>query len=429
MKTFNNSHKRTLALILGGGRGTRLHPLTEERSKPAVPLAGKYRLVDIPISNCLNSRINKIYVLTQFNSASLNRHVKNSYNFDLFSKGFVDILAAEQTFDNTDWYQGTADAVRQSFTHFSSVDHDYILILSGDQLYHLDFQKMLEDHIAQGADVSIATIPVDAKDATGFGIMKTNEENDIMSFIEKPDTEELKNWNSDTGEAMQNQGRNYLASMGIYLFNKQAIKNLLYSNNGTDFGKDIIPASIGKYTVKSYQYEGYWTDIGTIGSFHEANLDLAKDIPQFNLYDSSNPVFTHARMLPPAKVVGTTLQNVVLSEGAIVHASRIENSVVGIRTRIGRGSDILNSYIMGNDYYETIETIEQNKKAGVPAMGIGDRCHITNAILDKNVRIGNNVTIIGGKHMKDVETPEYKIVDGIVVVKKGVIISDGTRIE
>lgn len=429
MSNYDNSHKKTLALILGGGRGTRLHPLTEKRSKPAVPLAGKYRLVDIPISNCLNCRINKIYVLTQFNSASLNRHVKNSYTFDLFSKGFVDILAAEQTFDNTEWYQGTADAVRQSFSHFNSVDHEYILILSGDQLYQMDFNKMLEDHIKQGADVTIATIPVNAKDATGFGIMKTNDDNDITSFVEKPDSEELKKWNSDTGEKMQAQGKHYLASMGIYLFNRKALKDLLFNNEGTDFGKNIIPASINNYVVKSYQYEGYWEDIGTIGSFHEANLDLTTDIPQFNLFDNENPIFTHARMLPPAKIVGTTLQNVVLSDGAIIHASRIQNSVIGIRTRIGRGSDILRTYIMGNDYYETIDDLEMSNRKGIPAMGIGVRCHITNAILDKNVRIGNNVTIIGGKHMENRETNEYKIVDGIVVVKKDAIIPNDTRIE
>lgn len=425
MKQLDNSHKRTLALILGGGRGTRLYPLTSQRSKPAVPVAGKYRLVDIPISNCLNSRINKIYVLTQFNSASLNRHIKNSYTFDLFSKGFVDILAAEQTIDSTEWYQGTADAVRQSFQHFAPIDHDYMLILSGDQLYQMDFKKMLNDHIEKNADLTIATIPVNADDATGFGIMKTDKNNKITSFIEKPDSKELKNWSSDTGEKMKAEGRNYLASMGIYLFNRKVIKDLLFNIEGTDFGKNIIPATIEKHNVNSFQFEGYWTDIGTIKSFHEANLDLTKDLPQFNLYDIDNAIYTHARMLPPAKVVGTSLEKVVLSEGAIVHASRIENSVVGIRTRIGKGTTIENSYIMGNDYYETIETIEENKTKKIPAMGIGERTHIKNAILDKNVRIGNDVRIHGGSHLKDKETDEFKVVDGIVVVKKEAIIKDG----
>lgn len=428
MKNYSDSHKKTLAVILGGGRGTRLHPLTEERSKPAVPLAGKYRLVDIPISNCLNSRINKIYVLTQFNSASLNRHVKHTYNFDLFSKGFVDILAAEQTAENGDWYQGTADAVRQSFGHFTEVDHDYVLILSGDQLYQMDYQKLLRDHIDRGADLTIATIPVNADDATGFGIMKTNEDNQITDFIEKPSKEELQNWVSNTGENMQSQGRNYLASMGIYLFNRETLKKLLFENEGTDFGKNIIPASIETHKVNSYQYEGYWTDIGTIKSFHDANLDLAKDIPSFNLYDNDRSIYTHARMLPPAKVVGTTLENVVLSEGAIVHASRIEHSVIGIRTRIGKSSTIINSYIMGSDFYETIDDIEKNKQEGIPPMGVGARSHIYNAILDKNVRVGDDVRIQGGEHLEDYETECYKIVDGIVVIKKGAIIHNGTVI-
>ena len=428
MKIYDDQHKKTLALILGGGRGTRLHPLTEQRSKPAVPLAGKYRLVDIPISNCLNSRINKIFVLTQFNSASLNRHIKNSFSFDLFSKGFVDILAAEQTIDSTEWYQGTADAVRQSFQHFNTVDHDYILILSGDQLYQMDFKDMLENHIENQADLTIATIPVNAKDATGFGIMKTDSNNAIASFIEKPDEAELVNWTSDTGEKMKAEGKNYLASMGIYLFNRKVLKDLLFNHEGTDFGKNIIPASIGEYKVNSYQFEGYWTDIGTIASFHDANLDLTRNIPSFNLYDNENHVYTHARMLPPAKVVGTSLENVVLSEGAIVHASRIERSVIGIRTRIGHGCNIYNSYLMGSDYYETIDDISEYNKQGVPAMGLGERCYIKNAILDKNVRVGNNVSIIGGDHLEEKETAEYKIVDGIVVVKKNAIIPNGTVI-
>ncbi|MGI9527691.1 MAG: glucose-1-phosphate adenylyltransferase [Weeksellaceae bacterium] len=429
MNNYNEEpHKKTLAVILGGGRGTRLHPLTEQRSKPAVPLAGKYRLVDIPISNCLNSRINKIYVLTQFNSASLNRHVKNSFHFDLFSRGFVDILAAEQTFDNSNWYQGTADAVRQSFSHINSVDHQYVLILSGDQLYQMDYKEMLEDHIKNGADLTIATIPVNAEDATGFGIMKTDEQSIITSFIEKPNAEELKEWTSNTGDKMQAQGKNYLASMGIYLFNKNVLDELLHKYDGSDFGKNIIPESIHTHKVNSYQFEGYWTDIGTIKSFHDANLDLAENLPEFNLYDNDNSIYTHARMLPPAKVVGTTLENVVLSEGSIVYASRIEHSVIGIRTRIGIGSTIVRTYIMGGDFYETIEDIEENKHAGIPAIGVGERCHIYNAILDKNVRIGNDVRIQGGEHLEDMETKEYKIVEGIVVVKKAAIIPDGTVI-
>ncbi|MRJ11032.1 glucose-1-phosphate adenylyltransferase [Ornithobacterium rhinotracheale] len=421
-------NQKILALILGGGRGTRLQPLTSERSKPAVPLAGKYRLVDIPISNCLNSGINRIFVLTQFNSASLNRHIKNSYSFDLFSKGFVDILAAEQTDDNGDWYQGTADAVRQSLQHYKNLDYDYMLILSGDQLYQMDFQDMLKKHIESNAELSIATIPVNASDATGFGIMKTNESNQITSFVEKPDTEELKNWSSDTGKEMQAKGRDYLASMGIYLFNKKVLNKLLEENEGTDFGKHIIPGSIENHKVLSYQFEGYWTDIGTIKSFHEANLDLASHLPLFNLYDNTNQIYTHARMLPPAKVEGTSLERVVLSEGSIVHASRLENCVIGIRTRIGKGTTVTDSYIMGSDYYESLEQIEENKRKKIPPIGIGERCFINNAIIDKNVRIGNDVRINGHKGLKDSETNEYKVVDGIVVVKKGAILPDGFSI-
>lgn len=417
------SHKKVLAVILGGGRGTRLHPLTEKRSKPAVPLAGKYRLVDIPISNCLNSSINKIYVLTQFNSASLNRHIKNSYSFDLFSHGFVDILAAEQTAENNNWYQGTADAVRQSYQHFENVGYEYMLILSGDQLYQMNYKEMLNNHIETESDLSIATIPVNAQDATGFGIMKTNEENEITSFIEKPNSEQLADWSSDTGAKMQAEGRDYLASMGIYLFSRKALKELLFNNEGTDFGKNIIPDSIENYKVNSYQFEGYWTDIGTIKSFHEANLDLTREIPKFNLYDSENPIFTHARMLPPAKVVGTTLEKSVLSDGAILNASRIENSIIGIRMCIGVGSFVKNSYIMGNDYYESMEEIEENRQNKIPPLGIGKNCSIINAILDKNVRIGDNV-IIDGRNLKDHETDQYKVVDGIVVVKKDAILNE-----
>ncbi len=417
--------KKILAVILGGGQGSRLQPLTSKRSKPAVPIAGKYRLVDIPISNCLNSDINKIFVLTQFNSASLNHHIKNSYTFDLFSKGFVNILAAEQTVDNGGWFQGTADAVRQSFPHFEKIDYDCMLILSGDQLYQMDFNEMLNKHIEQNADLSIATIPVNADDATGFGIMKTNDKNEITSFVEKPDSEELKNWVSDTGDIMKNQGKHYLASMGIYLFNKDVIEKLLFDNEGIDFGKNIIPASIRDFNVTSYQYEGYWEDIGTIKSFFDANIDLSSDIPKFNLYNAENPIYTHARMLPPAKVSGTKLNNVVLSEGSIVQAESITSSLVGIRSRIGKGTIIDKSYIMGSDYYETLDDLQENIKSDIPVIGIGDNCKICNAIIDKNVRIGNNVSICGTAHLEEVDTPEYRVVDGIVVVKKGAVLPDG----
>lgn len=419
--------KEVVAIILGGGAGTRLSPLTSSRSKPAVPIAGKYRLVDIPISNCINSNINRMFVLTQFNSASLNKHIKNTYHFSAFSTGFVDILAAEQTPDNAGWFQGTADAVRQSLRHIVNFDFDYVLILSGDQLYQMDFAEMLAAHNSKNADLTIATIPVDAADAPEFGIMKTNEDNLITSFIEKPKSEVLGDWVSDTGEQMQRAGKHYLASMGIYIFNRKVLFDFLQNvhPNATDFGKEIIPDSIANYTVTSYQYEGYWTDIGNIASFFEANLALTEEIPPFNLFDNTKTVYTRPRMLPPAKISGTTLEKTVIAEGCIIHASRIENSVVGIRARIGHGSTINSAYIMGNDYYETIDEMAENLVKGIPKIGIGERCYIKDAIIDKNCRIGNDVRINGGKHLASTDNQLYTVKDGIVVVKKGAVLPDG----
>ncbi|MGN6214569.1 glucose-1-phosphate adenylyltransferase [Parafilimonas sp.] len=416
-----------IAVILGGGAGTRLYPLTAARSKPAVPIAGKYRLVDIPISNCINSNINRIFVLTQFNSASLNKHIKNTYLFSHFSSGFVDILAAEQTPDNAGWYQGTADAVRQSLRHIRNNDFEYVLVLSGDQLYQMDFVEMLDNHVASGADLSIATIPVAAREATEFGIMKTDTENNITSFIEKPKADVLGEWISDTGGEMQQKGRVYLASMGIYIFTRKLMNELLLNKfpDATDFGKEIIPSSISSHKVVSYQYNGYWTDIGNIYSFFEANIELTSDVPEFNLFDSSHPIYTRPRMLPPAKISGTTLEKTVIAEGCIVLASRIENTLMGIRSRVGIGSTIVNSYIMGNDFYETLEQMEDNQKEGVPRIGIGDRCYIKNAIIDKNVRIGNDVRINGGPHLENVDHTLYTVKDGIVVVKKNAVLPDG----
>lgn len=420
-------NKEVVAIILGGGAGTRLKPLTESRSKPAVPIAGKYRLVDIPISNCLNSDIGRMFVLTQFNSASLNKHIKNTYHFSAFSAAFVDIIAAEQTFDNPTWFQGTADAVRQSCRHIGQHDFEYVLILSGDQLYQMDFRVMLDAHINSKADISIATIPVAEREATEFGIMKKNEEGMITSFIEKPKKEVLENWVSDTGKEMQTMGRNYLASMGIYIFNRKLLLNLLEEEfaDATDFGKEIIPSSIENYKVMSYQYDGYWTDIGNIYSFFEANLSLCQDMPAFNLFDNENVVYTRARMLPPAKVSGTTLEKTIIAEGCIISASRIENSVIGLRTRIGTGTTVVSTYMMGSDYYETVEQMNADIAKGIPKLGVGERCFIKNAILDKNCRIGNDVRINGGHHLEAQDHPLYTVKDGIVVVKKGAVLPDG----
>ena len=419
--------KETVSIILGGGAGSRLYPLTASRSKPAVPIGGKYRLVDIPISNCINSNLNRIFVLTQFNSASLNQHIKNTYHFSAFSSGFVDILAAEQTPDNPGWFQGTADAVRQSLRHLAKMDFEYVLILSGDQLYQMDFSKMIEAHKKTGAALTIATIPVGEKEAPEFGILKSNQENVITSFVEKPKKEILKDWISDTGTEMKSQGRNYLASMGIYVFNKEILYQFLNEvhPNATDFGKEIIPDSIAHYKVLSYQYDGYWTDIGNIYSFFEANIALTQDVPLFNLFDSAQKVYTRARMLPPAKVSGTIINKAILAEGCIIHAKEVTSSVVGIRARVGKDTVIKNTYIMGCDYYENIDQIEQKSKKGIPILGIGERCIIEDAIIDKNCSIGNDVTIKGGAHLEKVDHPLYTIKDGIVVVKKGAVIPNG----
>ncbi|MHA7610534.1 glucose-1-phosphate adenylyltransferase [Elizabethkingia meningoseptica] len=416
--------KKVISIVLGGGRGSRLYPLTDKRSKPAVPIAGKYRLVDIPISNCVNSGFNQIMVLTQFNSASLNQHIKNTYNFDVFSRGFVDIIAAEQSVDNDKWFQGTADAVRQSMPHLRKYDYDYLLILSGDQLYQMDFREMLKFHIENKGDITIATIPVNEKDATGFGILKSDDNNNITAFIEKPGKDILPDWKSDVDEVSEAQGKNYLASMGIYIFTKSILTKIFDENKGDDFGKEVIPAAIGNYSTLSYQYNGYWTDIGTIDSFFEANMDLTQDLPQFNMF-SSSPIFTRSRMLPPTKINGSYMEKVVVGDGAIIMADRLEKCVIGNRARIGKGSVIKNTYMMGADFYQSENYVE----GFVPLFGVGENCYIENTIIDKNCMIGNNVRIIGGKHMPDGDYDAYSVRDGIVVIKKEAIIPDGTIIQ
>lgn len=368
-----------------------------------------------------------MYVLTQFNSASLNKHIKNTYHFSAFSAAFVDIIAAEQTPDNPAWFQGTADAVRQSLRHIGQQEFTHVLILSGDQLYQMDFEEMIDNHVKSKADISIATIPVTAKEATEFGILKKGEGNIIETFIEKPKKEVLEDWISDTGEAMQKQGRKYLASMGIYIFGRKVLMDLLQEEykDATDFGKEIIPYSISKHNVVSFQYEGYWTDIGNIHSFFEANLALTEDMPEFNLFDNDKSVYTRPRMLPPAKISGTTLEKTIIAEGCIINASRIEHSVIGIRTRVGYGTTIVSCYIMGTDFYETLEEMNNAVRNGLPRLGIGERCYIKNAIIDKNCRIGNDVRINGGDHLAPIDHPFYTVKDGIVVVKKGAVLPDG----
>jgi len=366
-----------------------------------------------------------MYVLTQFNSASLNKHIKNTYHFSFFSASFVDVLAAEQTMKSDKWFQGTADAVRQSMHHFLQHEFDSALILSGDQLYHMDFNDLIENHQKSGAEITVATYPVSAKEATSFGIMKTDASNKITSFIEKPKSDVLPDWGSDVSDEMKNQGREYLASMGIYVFNRDLLKRLMEDTETIDFGKEIIPQSISRGKTFSYQYEGYWTDIGTIDSFFEANLGLADDIPKFNLFDQDNRVYTRARILPTSKISGTILNKAVIADGCIINADKIEQSVIGIRSRIGSKSIVTKTYMMGCDYYESLEEIQNNEF--IP-LGIGENCEINHCILDKNSRVGNNVVINGGPHLEDFETDLYMIRDGVVVVKKDKTIPHGTII-
>ena len=418
-------NNKVLGIILGGGQGSRLYPLTATRSKPAVSIAGKYRLVDIPISNCINSDIKRMYVLTQFNSASLNQHIKNTYHFSFFSSAFVDVLAAEQTMQSDKWFQGTADAVRQSMHHFLQNDFEYALILSGDQLYNMDFNDMITKHEESNAKISIATYPVNAKDATSFGILKTDESNTITSFIEKPDASLLKDWTSDVSDEMKKEGRNYLASMGIYIFNRDLLVELMENPDTIDFGKEIIPQAIGSHKTVSFPYEGYWTDIGNIDSFFEANIGLTDDNPKFDLH-ADNRVYTRARILPTSKVFGTQMNKAVIGDGCIIKAKKIEKSVIGIRSRIGEDTIIENTYVMGSDFYETAEQMD---KVDI-YLGIGDNCYINNCIIDKNCRIGNNVKIDGSKYAleEEIETDTYVIKQSIVVLKKDAVIPNGTEI-
>ena len=426
--------KRVLAIILGGGAGTRLYPLTKMRAKPAVPLAGKYRLIDIPVSNCINSEINKIYVLTQFNSASLNRHLTMSYNLSAgFGQGFVEVLAAQQTPESPSWFEGTADAVRKYQWLFQEWDVDHYLILSGDQLYRMDYSKFVQHHIDTGAHLTVGALPVDQAQAEGFGLMRTGSGGRIAEFREKPKGEALDAMRVDTQSlglsAEEAAKRPFLASMGIYVFSRETLFDLLIKHpTATDFGKEIIPYSISKHNVFSFQYEGYWTDIGNIHSFFEANLALTQDVPEFNLFDNNKAIYTRARMLPPAKISGTTLEKTIVAEGCIINASRVENSVLGIRTRIGYGSTIVSCYIMGTDFYETLDEMNTSVSNGLPKLGIGERCYIKNSIIDKNCRIGNDVRINGSDHNEIIDHELYTIKDGIVVVKKGAIIPDGFKI-
>jgi glucose-1-phosphate adenylyltransferase len=418
--------KEVLAVVLGGGRGQRLFPLTKFRSKPAVPLAGKYRLVDIPISNCLNSGINRIFVLTQFNSASLNKHVVHTYKFDMFSGGFVDILAAEQTPESSNWYQGTADAVRQSIKHFLPYgDAEYVIILSGDQLYQMDLRNVIQSHIDKKADITVAAKPVSAEYATDLGILKANRDGRVTAFKEKPEPEELPGIQSDKPADPE---RPYMANMGIYVFQRKFLVDLLTETEAVDFGKEILPESINTYKVFSFPFDGYWEDVGTIRSFYEANLALTTSLPEFNFYNIQMPVYTHPRNLPGSKLNNCDVHQSVIADGCILNGADIKHTIIGVRSRIGGGTTVKHSIIMGADRFETFEQIKENKDKNVSNIGIGNHCTIINAIVDKDVRIGDNVSIINAHNLQEKDGNNYYIRDGIIIIPKNSWIPNGTVI-
>ena len=418
--------QQTLAIIMGGGAGTRLFPLTKDRAKPAVPLGGKYRLVDIPISNCLNSGLRSIYVLTQFNTMSLHRHIQASYKFDNFSRSFIDILAAQQTPEHSNWYQGTADAVRQNMRYFLERPWDYYLILSGDQLYRMDFRTLLHQHISSGAQITLATKPVSRVQAPDFGIMQSDSNRRITRFVEKPKEDAILDELKLGPELLSSIGAGegeelFQASMGIYVFNRDVLVECL-ANDLVDFGKHIIPRAISERPVSAFIFDGYWEDIGTIRAFYEANLDLTDLLPQYSFFEASSPIYTHPRFLPGSKINGAALRQAIIADGCIISDAHIERSVVGVRSVINTGATIRNSIVMGADYYETDPT---RVMEGVPPIGVGRNCVIDRAIIDKNARIADGVVITPEGKPRDLDGPNYFIRDGIVVIPKNAVIPTG----
>ncbi|WP_221030096.1 glucose-1-phosphate adenylyltransferase [Actomonas aquatica] len=425
-----SSSKKVVAVVMGGGRGTRLHPLTTERCKPAVPLAGKYRLVDIPISNCINSGINRIFILTQFHTASLHRHIQNTYHFDPFGGGFVDILSAEQTEKTNDWYQGTADAVRRNLQHLRNEEHDYVLILSGDQLYRMDFSKIIEEHAKTGAEVTIAAMPIPVSKIEGLGLMGVDDDLKIQKFAEKPKDpavidslamgEELE---KKLGNANPTEKR-CLASMGIYVFNRKALDEAL-ANDMTDFGKEVIPSLLGEKQLNAYAFEGYWEDIGTVQAFFETNLAITDPLPPFDFFDEDAPIYTHNRALPPSKVNECTFHNVVIGDGCIIESCSIRRSVFSPRSFVRSGCQLEEVVMMGSDSYETAEDAKRNEAASIPHLGLGHDCRIKGSIIDKNTRIGDRVVLSPEGKQDGVYQHGVVIRDGVLVVPKGVTIPHG----
>jgi glucose-1-phosphate adenylyltransferase len=422
-----------IAVVLGGGEGKRLYPLTKYRAKPAVPIAGKFRLVDIPISNCLHSDVDRIFVLTQFNSTPLNRHIVQTYRFDAFSRGYVQILAAQQTQESADWYQGTADAVRQNLRRFVETPCDYILILSGDQLYSMDYRQMIREHIENDAEITVAVLPVERDQVKEFGILKTSADGRITDFMEKPQKDNeihaLKiNGVTFRHSGIQPLGRSHVASMGIYIFNKDVLVESLKDESMVDFGKHVIPASIEARNVYAHFFDGYWRDVGTVKSFYEANLELTQIVPEFDFYDESAQVYTHPRFLPGSKINSCVVQSSILCEGSVMTQCEIRNSIIGVRSIVRSGAEILDSVIMGADHYETTEDQCINDETGSPSIGIGRGSIIRKTIVDKNARIGCNVRIVNQQGRKDYDGPNFSIREGIVVVHRNAVLLDDTVI-
>ncbi len=425
----------TVCVVLGGGRGARLYPLTMERAKPAVPLGGKYRLIDIPVSNCLNSGLNRIYVLTQFNTASLHRHINHTYKFDDFGGGFVEILAAEQTDESADWYQGTADAVRQNLRHLRLYGSRLCLILSGDQLYRMDFQQMIRYHQDRRAAITIAAIPVRRDGASALGILKVDRDNAIIDFSEKPKDPGLLDSLAADPESLRRAGiaggdRTHLASMGIYLFSSEVLSHCLDNEDADDFGGEVIPTAIGRLPgrVFAYPFDGYWEDIGTIPAFFTANLDLTAPVPRFNFFDEVSPVWTHPRYLPPSKINRCDAESVVIGDGTVVDRSRLRQCVIGLRSVIREGCDLERVVMMGADFFETDEHRLRHRSEGLPPVGLGRGVEVRNAIIDKNARIGEGARIVNEAGAMERDGPDYWVREGIVIVPRSGVIQPGTVI-
>ena len=421
-----------VSIIMAGGQGSRLYPLTKVRSKPAVPVAGRFRLIDIPISNCLHSGVRSIFVLTQFASESLHRHIFTTYRFDSFHRDYITLLSAQQTLENRNWYQGTADAVRQNLDYIKD-ESALVLVLSGDHLYRMDYRKFVDFHLTAGAEISVAVTPVRANQAREFGVMKVDGRGRVTEFREKPaDPADIERMRVDEGVFARfgtpAGGRTHLASMGVYLFSQSVLRDLLAHTDSKDFGKEVIPHAIGERKVCGHFFDGYWEDIGTIRSFFEAHMDLTRPLPRFDFYDEERPIFTHPRFLPGSKILASDVENAILCEGSIVNRSYVRDSIVGIRSRIGENTRLERAVVMGADYYESREALARNRERGVPDVGIGRDCEIRNAIIDKNARIGHGVRLINARGVPEETAESYCVVDGIIVVPKSAVIPDGTVI-